>query len=153
MPIAVKKTPAVKKTAAVDTSAFVQKSKLKLPKDLGSCADLLYQKRVDRLAAQKLVDAMAAEEEDLREWIILQLPKSSATGISGKVANVRVESKVVPQVKDWDKLYAYIKRTGAFDLLNRAVNKKAVDARWTAQKDVPGVEAFNALAVSCTKVG
>ena len=154
MPVATKKAPAVKKAApVVDTTAYVQKSKIKLPKTLAECADLLYQKRIDRLAAQKEVDAMELEEADLREWIILQLPKSQATGVSGKVANVKIETKVVPQVKDWDKLYAYISRTKSFALLNRAVNKKAVDARWTARKDVPGVEPFNTLAVSCTKVG
>ncbi len=152
MPVATKKAPAKKAAPVIDTSGYVQKSKLKLPKTLAECADLLYQKRLDRLAQQAIVDAMELEERDLREWIILQLPKSQATGVSGKVANAKIEQKVVPQVKDWDKLYAYIKRTAGFDLLNRAVNKKAVEARWLAKKDVPGVEAFNTLAVSCTKV-
>lgn len=131
---------------------FEQKSKLKLPKTLAECADLLYQKREARLAAQRGVDALKVEEEDLVAWVIDQLPKSQATGISGKVANIKVLTSVLPQVKDWDKVYAYVKRTGSFDLMNRAINKKAVEARWEAGKDVPGVERYNALKVSCTKV-
>lgn len=129
------------------------KSKVyKFPKKMGECADLLYNLRAKRLAGQKLVDEVEAEEKALKEHIIEQLPKSEASGISGSIANVKVVNKMVPQVKDWDLLYAHILKTKSFDLLNRALNKGAVEERYEAGKKVPGVEDFQATSVSVTKI-
>lgn len=126
--------------------------KFVIPKKIGDCADALYKKREERLALQKQVELLAEQESQLKNHIINNLPKSNTTGVSGKVANVRVVTEDVPQVKDWDKLQAYIKKNGAFDLLQRRVNAKAVEERWADKKKVPGVEAFGVTKVSCTKV-
>jgi len=124
----------------------------KVPKSMAACADLLYTTRQDRLALQKTVDALEGFEKALKAHVIDNLPKSSATGAAGKVARVQVVSEDVPQVKDWEKLYAHIKKTNSFDLLNRALNKKAVEARWDNKKKVPGVEEFKVVKVSVTKL-
>lgn len=124
----------------------------KFPKEMGKCADMLYALREKRLAGQKVVDAVEDEEKALKEHIINNLPKSEASGILGKLAKVTVTNKLVPQVKDWEAFYAHIKKTNGFDLLNRALNKSAVEARYEAGKKVPGVESFNAVSVSCTKI-
>lgn len=124
----------------------------KFPKTLGACADRVYSLRQERLEAQKKVDAMEAEEKALREHIINTLPKSETTGVAGKLARVTVITKSVPQVKDWDAFYAHVKKTSGFDLLNRALSKSAVEARWEAGKKVPGVEAFTAVTLSVNKV-
>ena len=139
-PAAVRKVPAAKKPA------------FKLPKSLAACADLLYEKRAERLAIQKQVDALEAEEKLIKEHLINSLPKGEASGIAGKVARVAVVTKDIAQVTDWDKLYAHIKRTGSFDLLGRSLTKAAVDERWAAKKEIPGVGHFNAVSVSVTKV-
>lgn len=124
----------------------------KFPKTIGACADRLYTLREERLKQQKLVDAIEAEEKALKEHIIQTLPKSEATGASGKVANVKVVPKTVPQVEDYDKFYAYVAKNKRFDLLQRRLNDKAIQDMWEAKKQVPGVKAFNTCTVSCTKV-
>lgn len=124
----------------------------KFPKTLGACADKIYELRDKRLAAQKLVDAIEAEEKALKEHVINTLPKSEATGVAGKMARATVITKKVPQVKDWKAFYKHIKKTGDFDLLSRSIGKAAIEARWEAKKVVPGVEAFNAVTLSITKV-
>jgi len=124
----------------------------KFPKEMGKCADMLYTLREKRLAGQKVVDAVEAEEKALKEHIINTLPKSEASGVLGKLAKVAVTKKMVPQVKDWTLFYAHVKKTNGFDLLNRALNKSAVEARYEAGKKVPGVEDFPTLSVSCTKI-
>ena len=91
----------------------------KFPKALGACADLVYSLRQERLAAQKVVDALEEKEKALREHIINTLPKSEATGAAGKLARVTVMTKDVPQVKDWEKFYAYVKKNNAWDLMQR----------------------------------
>lgn len=124
----------------------------KFPKALGACADRLYLLRAKRLEEQKKVDAIAAEEKALREHIINTLPKSEASGVAGKVARVTVVTKEVPQVKDWDLFYKYIKKTGQFDLMQRRLTDGAIKERWENGKEVPGVEHFQAVTISMNKV-
>lgn len=128
------------------------KPKFKFPKALGACADRLFTLREQRLEAQKAVDLLAAEESAIKQHIINTLPKSEASGVAGKLARVTVVTKQIPQVKDWDKLYAHVKKTGQFELLQRRLTDAAIKERWENGKKVPGVEAFNAVTVSVNKV-
>lgn len=137
------------------------------PKSLGACADLLFDMREKRLAADKVAAELKAEESRLKEHIINTLDKDSG-GAVGKHHKVVVITKMKPQVKDWDKFYAYVKRTGAFDLFQRRLGEQAAMDRTTfgtrvdptnegalityVKKTVPGVEIFNAVDVSLTKV-
>ena len=125
---------------------------MKIPKTIGACADLLYATRQRRLALSKQVEQLEAEESELREHIINTLPKSEASGVAGRVARVTVHTKDVPQVKDWAKFYAYVKKTGQFDLMQRRLADGAVKERLEAGKKLPGVEVFRATVVSLNKV-
>lgn len=124
----------------------------KFPKTLGACADRVYELRQKRLDAQKIVDAIEEEEKALREHIINTLPKSETTGVAGKLARVTVVTKQVPQVKDWNLFYAYVKKNNAWDLMQRRLAAAAVTERWEAGKKVAGVEAFTAVTLSVNKV-
>ena len=126
--------------------------KYKFPKALGACADKLFELRNKRLAEQKKVDEIAAEETALKNHVIENLPKSEASGVAGKLARVTVVTKQVPQVKDWDVFYKYVKKTGSFDLMQKRLTDAAIKERWEAGKEVPGVEHFNAVSVSINKV-
>lgn len=126
--------------------------KYKFPKALGACADKLFQLRELRLAKQKEAELIEAEEKALKEHLINTLPKSEANGVAGKVARVSIVTKPVPQVKDWDKFYAHVKKTGQFELMQRRLSDTAIKERWEAGKAVPGVESFNVVTVSINKV-
>lgn len=124
----------------------------KFPKTLGACADKYYELRQKRLDAQKVVDKIQEEESALREHLINTLPKSEATGTAGKKARVTVVTSQVPQVKDWDAFYKYVKKNGAFDLMQRRLADSAVKERWESGKKVPGVESFTVVKLSVNKV-
>ena len=123
----------------------------KIPKTMGACADLLFETRNKRLAAQKVVEELETNERMLKEHIINNLPKTD-TGASGKLARVSVVTKAVPQVKDWTKFYAFVKKTGSFDLMQKRLSDAAVRERWENGKAVPGIEAFNVVTVSMNKL-
>lgn len=125
---------------------------MKFPKAIGACADMLYKMRERRLQQQKVVEAMEKDEQALKEHIIKTLPKSEASGVAGKTARVTVVSKEVPQVKDWPKFYAYVKKHDAFELLQRRLSKEAVEERLEEEKTIPGVEMFVTPTVSLNKV-
>jgi len=130
--------------------------KFRFPKSLGACADRLYELRELRLKTQKEMQAavsdLDAEEKALKEHIINTLPKSEASGVAGKVARVTLKKKDVPQVEDWPKLYAHIKKTSSFNLLNRALSTAAVQELWDDGKKVPGVVPFTVVSLSINKL-
>ncbi len=128
----------------------------KMPKKLAEVADMLYQTRASRYEMNASVAVLEKVEAILRERLIRELPKS-ATGVSGKVANVKIESKTVAQIKDFDAVMKYIgknigKNPGITALIQRRVNDATVKEMWAAGKVVPGVEPFDVVTVSCTKV-
>lgn len=122
------------------------------PKTMGACADLLFSTRAKRLALNKEAEAFEAIEIALKAHIIDTLPKSNASGIAGKLARVAVETKKVPIVEDWAKLYSHIKKTGDFDLLGRSLSKEGVKQRLEAGKTVPGVGSTQIVTVSLSKL-
>ncbi len=129
----------------------------KMPKTLAACADLLYTTREARYALKKQVEALEANETELREYIIQNLPKSNATGIAGKVARVTVSNKVVAQVADWEKLYEFIaksykKNPGVFSLLQRRLGEKTAKEMLDAGKAPPGVTTIEVPVISLNKV-
>lgn len=139
------------KTAPADKPTQTKSVVYKFPKTIGACADHLFALKAKKSAAQKVVDAIEAEEKALREHLIQTLPKSEASGVSGKVANVKIVTKSVVQVKDWNAFYAYIKKNNAFELLQKRPSETAVAERWDNKKVVPGVEKFDFPVVSLTK--
>lgn len=124
----------------------------KVPKSFGAAADLLYKTRQERYAVQKKIDALAALESDIKEYLINNMPKSKQSGAAGKLARAQIEKEVEPVVEDWDKFYGNIRKTGAFDLMNRAINRKAIKERWEDGKKIPGVGTYTVLKLSVTKL-
>lgn len=124
----------------------------KLPKSLAACADLLYETRAKRLEIQKQVDELAKQESALREHLIANLPKSEATGVAGKVARATIVTDTKPRVVDWDAFRAYVSKHKAFELLQKRVSDEAIQERWDAGKEIPGVERFQVVKVSLNKV-
>lgn len=154
----------------------------KIPKSLGACVDLYYDKRQERLAANQVVEAMKANETVIANHIIDSVPKGDA-GAVGKRFKGIVKTELQYTAEEWDKLYAYIRKEGAFDILNRALNQEALRLRTDdlnlkidkeneriaaanaklpakskdrkplkPRKMLPGVGTFNVVKLSVTKL-
>lgn len=95
-----------KKAKAEETAEKpTKKSKTKevtpeITMSVGAAVDKLYRLREKRQAAQKVVDAIAEEEKTYSNYLINQIPKSDATGVSGKLATATIKTDEVPTVKD-----------------------------------------------------
>ena len=126
----------------------------------GALADSLY----DLKQLTKLLNTLTAPFDDLvlpsvkatEEHFIQKLAVGESSGVQGLKSRVQVTESVIPVVETtsdgWAKLYAHIKKTGHFDLLNKALNRTAVQERWEQKKQVPGVGKFHAKKVSVTKL-
>jgi hypothetical protein len=141
-----------------------------IPKTLAACADLLYSTREERLLLNREAAAKEAIEGQLKNHLIDNLAVGKASGISGMIATVAVDTKPVAIGEDWDAIYLYIlygedglkKRIAAhkkkpdvavmrFCILNKAINQSSVKELWDAKQVVPGINRLNAKTVSITK--
>lgn len=143
----------------------------KFPKSLGSCVDLYHDTREKRLAANRVVEDIKFVETAIANHIIDNVPKGDKGAIGAKYKGV-VKTEDVFQVEDWPAFYDYIKKNGAFELLNKMINQAAVrehtdvlnekldlanakakdDSKRKPRKMLPGVKIFKAVKLSVTKV-
>lgn len=126
----------------------------KLPKSMGACADLYFEARQKRLAADKAAAELKAEEVRIANYIIDNLDKNS-TGAAGKHHRVQVITKVKHRVnpEKWNDFYKWVAKNNAFDLLQKRLSDEALRDRLANSKaKIPGVEPFNAVTISLTKV-
>lgn len=124
----------------------------KMPKTLGACADELFLTREKRYELQRQVAELEAHEKALKAHIIDTLPKSEASGVAGKVARVTVVEKTRPQAEDWELVHQYVKKKGAWELLQKRLNTAAVEERLENGEVIPGIVLFHDKTVSINKV-
>lgn len=117
---------------------------------LGSKIDALYSRRQERLAKQRELDALKAKEEAAEQEVLALLDTAKLSKAAGKVASVSVAPKTVGQVEPerWNDVYAYIKKHGAFDLLQRRLNNTAYRERIEAGENIPGTKSVTVLDLS-----
>lgn len=128
------------------------RKKFNPPKTLGACIDQAYALRSERIALQRTTDAIGEQETLMREHIINTFGKSDINGAMGKRASCNIVPKRVPTVKDWSKFYAFIHSNKAYELLQRRVHEKAWREYLDDGRSVPGVETFDVITLSLTKL-
>jgi hypothetical protein len=133
--------------------ATVKKIIFKFPKSMGACADKLHELKTKRLAGQKLVDEVEAEEKALKQYIIDNLPKTDS-GASGMYYRVAVVSKQIPQLdgEHEEDFYKYVSKTKRWDLLQKRLSTTAIQEMLDAGKVVPGIKMFQTTTVSLNKI-
>jgi hypothetical protein len=127
-----------------------------LPKSMGACADLLFDTKTKRLALDKQAAELKAEEARITNHIIDNLDKREESGAAGKHHRVQVVRKKKYRVspEKWDSFFKWVAKNNRFDLLQKRISDDAVKATVEeSRKKVPGVEPFDYVTVSLTKVG
>jgi hypothetical protein len=120
-------------------------------KDLGETIDALYALRQLRLEEQKKIDAMKAEEVNIRGKIIELLENAGLAKASGYMATAGIKVTVEPLVTDWDPVFEYIRKENKFELIQKRISAPA----WRELKEsgilVPGTEENPVVDISLTK--
>lgn len=122
----------------------------------GSLSDFLYdliqlQKQFNVLT-DPFEDVLKVTKKSIDDHFIRTLAVGDSSGVQGMGARVQINENVIPVPDDWEKIYAHIKKTGEFELLGRTLKRDAVQERWDAKKNIPGIGKFHAKTVSCTKL-
>ena len=106
----------------------------------------------DVAKAEIKVNKLKAKYASLEDSIFNSFDKQSLEGAAGKLAKSSINRSEVPTVKSWPKLYAHIKRTGEFDLLQKRPSTAACRERWNNKKSIAGVGKFVRVTLSLTKL-
>ncbi len=106
--------------------------------------------RAERVVQQRKHKAAGIETE-----IRNRFKRSTLEGAEGKIARVSLKKVVGPQLKDWDKLAAFVLKNKACELFQRKISKQAwldwLDDR--KQRPVPGIQKYEEISLSVTKKG
>lgn len=119
--------------------------------ELGILADRLEDARSDRLAADKIAEALKSEENKLKAVIIAEMEENDLASIGGKscVINRSVRTRAI--ASDWPAVHAYIREHDAFDLLHKRLTDSAVMLRKDDGVDVPGVSIMEYSHITFAK--
>jgi hypothetical protein len=125
------------------------------PKTLGACVDLVYQMEQARLAKQREYEAdlkrLSAAQQALEDHIIGKFSKQEIDGAKGDIASVSLVETPTPTNVDWPKVWAYIRKHNAFDLLEKRIGRVAWRLRLGTKNEVPGIEVFMKKSLSLRK--
>lgn len=119
---------------------------------LGALVDKAYAIKEKRCALQKKIDELDEQFKEAKKKLIDEISKEDSSGVTGKRAKAVIKVAKQPTVKDWDKFHKYIIKNKRMDLLQKRVNSLGIKELWEDGKTVPGVEVFNAISISLTKV-
>lgn len=131
--------PAAKKSGTLVDQLW--KIKLKMDEQ-----KLVIKKEEAKLA--KLKERYEAKEEE----IFGSFNNEELMGAQGKLGKVTIARSDHAVVKDWDKLYKFILRNKAFELLQKRVSGAAYRERLEAGKKVPGLENFVKVELKLSEV-
>lgn len=128
-------------------------SSVELNQLLAQAVDELHARRVERLAAQKAVDALEDQEKEIRtnvEGLLRQLKLDSAQGQRAQAYFTRIQ---VPQLVDDEAFFEWARKKANRDVMKVGVNNEAWRLRLADGVKVPGTESFlkETLQVKGTK--
>ena len=106
--------------------------------------------RAERVVQQRKHKAAGIETE-----IRNRFKKDTLEGSEGRLFKVSLKKVVGPQLKDWDKLAAFVLKNKACELFQRRISKQAwLD--WLEdrkQRPIPGISKYEEIRLSVTKKG
>jgi hypothetical protein len=98
------------------------------------------------------VTQIEANMGKIEAWIKTQADALGVSSFKTKHGTAFLITKDYANVADWDATLSFIKETGAFDMLNKAVNKTAVRGYIEQNKTVPpGVNYGTKVEVNVRK--
>lgn len=117
---------------------------------IGELADLMHKNREDRKVLEDKVKEFNKAYDELELELIGVLDAQKTTRGDGKKASVSISESVVPTVKDWDALWAFIFKGKHKQLMQLRISVPAWRELCELKKAPPGVESFSKRTVNLT---
>lgn len=115
---------------------------IEIPDGIGAKIDLRQKLKAQKEQLDAKVKDKEAEIDQVERALYEQMEKEGTTNGGGKTATVSIVESIVPNVKDWDAFYKYIKRLNYFHLLERRASVSGCRELFETKGAIPGVEPF-----------
>lgn len=96
---------------------------------------------------QELTDKWRALEMEL----LVRLDEQGMLQAKTDIGTASITETILPQVTDWDAVYAHIKETGDFYLLQKRPAAAAFRELHNSGEVIPGIEAYTKRSISLRK--
>jgi len=83
---------------------------------------------------------LRAKQDELDYQLITKLDEQGLSRTANDKASVSINQDTVPEVTDWDALYAHISQTKDYSLLQRRVSSTAYKELLKLEEAVPGLQ-------------
>lgn len=108
------------------------------------------QKKRDEISAKlAAVEKLISEK---KEKLLARVKKSELNGAKGRLGAAFVQEEDVPTIEEFDKVWAWAKKTNALDIFQKRLSSVAVRERWAAGKKIPGVGTFHRVVLQVRSV-
>ena len=105
--------------------------------------ELIDRKKSIKSQMEKLnseLKGLREQENDIDLELLKKLDAEGLKKTANEVASVSIKEETVPDVHDWDALYAHIISTGDFSLIQRRVSSTAYRELLKLGENVPGLQ-------------
>jgi hypothetical protein len=113
---------------------------------LGPKIDQFFKLRKERLALESKADKIKIKEGVLKDQLIVDMDFQEVDSSSGVLGTVSITRPEIFRASDWPKLYAWIKKTGTFEVLSPRLHQSNINEQFESftpakkAKGIPGIE-------------
>ena len=120
---------------------------------LGTLIDALQELREQKRQLEEQIKPITKRMEEIQSDVIKLMQDQGTPKASGTKASASVAEAVVPTVKDWTAVEAFIKENDAFYLMERRVSSAAYrELRQMIGDEIPGIEPFNRITLNLRSI-
>ena len=134
----------------------VEPKRVAYPKQLGICIDMLYAARAIRLAREKEIEQLKADEKALGDHIMNTFAKSELDGAKGRVAVAAIKQvrtvKLIEGPQSWLDFWQWARKDKLGIYVQRRPGVESIREQIESGVQVPGVELMTVVSLSLTKV-
>ena len=112
------------------------------PINIGSTIDKMHTLREAKRKLEAQIKELDDDYADLEELLLERLDSEGTRKATGKFASASITEAVVGNVTDWDKVHAYIKKTGFTHLYFKRLSDPGLRELFEQGKKIPGCEPF-----------
>lgn len=118
------------------------------PQTLGAMIDRMHALRLRKREIGREEKEINEQLKALEDGIIAKLDSEDIGSSRGKNATATISEDIVPQIDDWDKVYAFIKENDAFYMLQRRMAVTVYREMIESGQELPGTTPLKKRSIS-----
>lgn len=122
-----------------------------MSEDIIATVDKWFELNQRRLDLQREADEIEEKEKELKKEFMDAMREEKILKIEATNCDVEIKKgEMAPTARNWELIYAYVRATNAFELLQRRLSAPAIREHWEAGEHLPGIDKYPIEKLSVT---